>query len=155
VQRCFDCNAAEPDNQVRIVFIVHGLRPGRIRFGIVGGILLAMLLWACSTKPPARPAPTYQQVGLASYYARKFHGRRTASGERYNKNAMTAAHPSLSFGTLVRVVNLENGRSVRVRINDRGPFVRGRIIDLSFAAAKQLAMLSKGVAKVRVTVVQP
>ena len=68
---------------------------------------------------------------------------------------MTAAHPNLSFGTLVRVVNLENGRSVLVRINDRGPFVRGRIIDLSYAAAKQLAMLRKGVVRVKVTVVQP
>ena len=140
---------------IRVLRIVHHPEKGWIPTGIVACMLLALLATACSTKQPLRPVPAYEQVGLASFYARKLHGHRTASGERYNKNAMTAAHPSLSFGTLVRVVNLENGRSVRVRINDRGPFVRGRIIDLSYAAAKQLAMLRKGVVRVKVTVMQP
>ncbi|MEJ2032593.1 MAG: septal ring lytic transglycosylase RlpA family protein [Deltaproteobacteria bacterium] len=90
------------------------------------------------------------EVGLASYYARKLNGRRTASGERYDMHALTAAHRSLEFGSLVEVTNLKNGRKVKVRINDRGPFKRGRIIDLSYAAAKEIGMLSQGVVKVRV-----
>jgi rare lipoprotein A len=98
-----------------------------------------------------QPAPRYhEQVGRASYYGKKFQGRRTASGERYDMHAFTAAHPRLPFGTVVTVTNLKNGRSVRVRINDRGPFTRGRVIDLSYAAAKKLGMLSKGVIRVRV-----
>jgi rare lipoprotein A len=91
------------------------------------------------------------EVGLASYYARKFHGRRTASGERYDMHAMTAAHRALKFGSLVEVTNLKNGRKVEVRINDRGPFIKGRVIDLSYAAAKKIGILSQGVVKVRVS----
>ncbi|MFZ1984595.1 MAG: septal ring lytic transglycosylase RlpA family protein, partial [Desulfatitalea sp.] len=87
---------------------------------------------------------------LASYYAHKFHGRRTASGERYNENAMTAAHRRLAFGTRVTVHNVENGRAVEVRINDRGPHRKGRIIDLSYGAARQLGMLKDGVARVKI-----
>jgi rare lipoprotein A len=97
------------------------------------------------------PAPRYhEEVGRASYYGKKFNGRKTASGERYDMHALTAAHPRLPFGTLVTVTNVKNGRSVSVRINDRGPFIRGRIIDLSYAAAKRLGMLSRGVTRVRV-----
>jgi len=102
-------------------------------------------------------APTYigrpYQEGLASYYGEKFHGRKTASGEVFNMYEMTAAHRTLPFGTYVRVTNLENGRSVVVRINDRGPFAKGRIIDLSYAAAKRLGMVHSGVAKVRIEVI--
>lgn len=105
----------------------------------------------CSTTSPARVRPAYQEIGLASYYGHKFHGRRTASGEHYNERAMTAAHPSLPFGTMVSVFNLENRRTVQVRINDRGPFIKGRIIDLSYAAARQLGMLHDGVVRVRIT----
>jgi rare lipoprotein A len=90
--------------------------------------------------------------GMASWYGPGFHGNRTANGERYNQNAMTAAHRSLPFGTRVRVTNLRNGRSVIVRINDRGPFIRGRIIDLSVAAAKQINMFSSGVAPISLEV---
>jgi rare lipoprotein A len=97
--------------------------------------------------------PVYEAVGLASYYGRKFNGRRTASGERYDMHAMTAAHPGLEFGSRVEVTNLKNGRKVQVRINDRGPFIKGRIIDLSYAAAKKIGMLSQGVVKVRVRAV--
>jgi len=86
----------------------------------------------------------------ASYYGGKYHGRLTASGERFNMHAMTAAHRSLPFGTRVRVTNLDNGKSVVVRINDRGPFVRGRVIDLSRAAAKKIGLT--GLAPVRVEV---
>ena len=127
----------------------------RTHFMALGSILL-LLVWlaGCSTAPPVRPSsPAYRQVGLASYYASKFHGRRTASGERYDQTRMTAAHPTLPFDTLVEVVHLQNGRRVQVRINDRGPFIKGRIIDLSYAAAKKLGMLRSGVAKVRIRVV--
>lgn len=90
--------------------------------------------------------------GRASWYGPGFHGRLTANGERYNQNAMTAAHPSLRFGTKVQVTNLNNGRSVIVRINDRGPYAEGRVIDLSAAAARSLNMISSGVAPVEVTI---
>jgi rare lipoprotein A len=101
-------------------------------------------------KPPATPAPKgYLGEGIASFYGPGLHGRPTANGERFNQNAMTAAHRKLSFGTCVRVVNLTNGRQVRVRVNDRGPYVEGRIIDVSRAAAVKLDMLEKGVARVR------
>lgn len=91
-------------------------------------------------------------TGVASYYGRKFHGRRTANGERFDMNAMTAAHKTLPFGTRVRVTNPRNGRSVTVRINDRGPFIRGRTIDLSRAAAEELGMISSGHAQVELDV---
>jgi len=86
--------------------------------------------------------------GLASWYGEKFHGRRTASGERFDMNALTAAHPSLPFGSRVRVRNLRNGREVEVRINDRGPFTGGRVIDLSRAAAQVLGLVQAGVGPV-------
>jgi rare lipoprotein A len=89
---------------------------------------------------------------MASWYGPGFHGNRSASGERYNQNALTAAHRSLPFGTKVRVTNVRNGRSVVVRINDRGPHIRGRIIDLSAAAARIVGVMQSGVAPVRVEV---
>jgi rare lipoprotein A len=96
----------------------------------------------------------YKETGMASYYAKKFHYNKTASGESLNNNAMTAAHKTLPFGAKVIVKNLNNGKSVTVRINDRGPFVKGRIIDLTRAAFSQIANLSKGVVKVEITVVK-
>lgn len=87
--------------------------------------------------------------GKASYYANQFQGRKTANGETFNMHSLTAAHPSLPFGTWVRVTNLRNGRDVVVRINDRGPFVKGRIIDLSIGAAKELGILKSGTARVK------
>ncbi len=92
----------------------------------------------------------YVEVGYASWYGPGFHGRKTASGEIYDMYKLTAAHKTLPLGTYVKVINLENGRSVIVKINDRGPFVKGRVIDLSYAAAKKLGMLKKGVAKVKI-----
>ena len=91
--------------------------------------------------------------GVASWYGGKFHGRLTSSGEVFDTNDLTAAHKSLPFGTIVKVTNLDNGRSVVVRINDRGPFVEGRIIDLSRAAAEALGMLGLGVAHVSLEIV--
>ena len=91
----------------------------------------------------------YVEIGIASWYGPGFHGRKTASGEFYNMYKLTAAHKTLPLGTYVRVINLENGKSVVVKINDRGPFVPGRIIDLSYAAAKRIGMLKKGTAKVK------
>ena len=91
------------------------------------------------------------QVGIASYYK---HGNKTANGEQFDPKAFTAAHRSLKFGTKVLVTNLRNGRSVVVRINDRGPFVGGRIIDLSYGAAKAVGLHSSGVAEVRVAVLE-
>jgi rare lipoprotein A len=102
--------------------------------------------------PPTRPtAPMVQgETGLASWYGHPYHGRQTASGEIYNMYDMTAAHRTLPFGTQVRVHDLENGRNVQVRINDRGPFVEGRVIDLSYAAAQALRM--PGTAMVRLQI---
>jgi rare lipoprotein A len=92
---------------------------------------------------------------MASWYGPGFHGRRSASGERYNQNELTAAHRTLPFGTNVQVTNLNNGRSVVVRINDRGPFARGRVIDLSAAAARVLGMVQSGVAPVHLEILDP
>ncbi|HEX5007720.1 MAG TPA: septal ring lytic transglycosylase RlpA family protein [Hyphomonadaceae bacterium] len=99
--------------------------------------------------------PNYDEIGIASWYGPTFHGKASASGETFDENAMTAAHPTLPIPSLVRVTNLENGRSVVVRLNDRGPFVDDRIIDLSRAAGKALDMHAKGTARVRVQYVGP
>jgi rare lipoprotein A len=93
-------------------------------------------------------------TGTASWYGSKYHGRKTSSGERYNKNAMTAAHKTLPFGTKVKVTNPDNNESVILRINDRGPFVGNRIIDVSEAAARKLDIHSEGVATVEVEVIE-
>jgi rare lipoprotein A len=87
--------------------------------------------------------------GKASFYADQFHGRRTANGETFNMDKLTAAHPFLPFGTRVRVTNLRNGKDVIVRINDRGPFVKGRIIDLSISAAKVIGIIKSGTGRVK------
>lgn len=113
-----------------------------------------VLLWAAavlagcaSLGGPDGTHGVYQR-GEASWYGKRFDGRRTASGERFRASRLTAAHPSLAFGTRVRVTNEANGRSVAVRINDRGPHARGRVIDLSRAAAARLHMIRSGVAPV-------
>lgn len=105
-----------------------------------------------ATEPGERARPGRVLRGKASYYGGRFHGRKTASGERFNKNAMTAAHKKLRFGTRVRVTNLQNGRVVIVRINDRGPYGPGRVIDLSEAAARRVDMIRAGVVPVTVEV---
>ena len=92
----------------------------------------------------------YDQTGTASYYGSRHHGKRTASGEAFNQHSLTAAHRQLPFGTRVKVTNLKNDESVVVRINDRGPHTRGRLIDLSREAADEIGMLRSGTARVRV-----
>jgi rare lipoprotein A len=99
---------------------------------------------------PAAEWPLTTVTGIASYYGKEFHGRKTANGETFDMNAMTAAHRTLPFGTMVRVTNLSNDQSVTVRINDRGPFIKGRIIDLSYGAAKTIDLLSIGQVKLEV-----
>ena len=94
------------------------------------------------------------QSGMASYYHDRFHGRRTASGAAYNKNALSAAHRTLPLGSQVRVTDSHSGRSVVVQINDRGPYARGRVIDLSRAAASEIGLVGKGVAKVNLEVLR-
>ncbi|MFN3737702.1 MAG: septal ring lytic transglycosylase RlpA family protein [Hydrogenophaga sp.] len=122
-------------------------------------LTLATTLWlgGCATQappvvpPPVAPQPAEPQEiarGLASWYGEGFHGRATASGERFDLNALTAAHRTLPIGSRVRVRNLANGKEVVVRINDRGPHIGGRLIDLSRAAAAQIGLLNSGVAAV-------
>ncbi len=147
----------------------HRRLPGR-QFPIavwIGAIVLSALASGCaSSRAPARTpttgipretrpesAPRTGQTGEASWYGERHHGRLTASGEPYDMNELTAAHPSLPLGSKVLVTNLKNGKSVQVRINDRGPHVDGRIIDLSYAAAKQLGAVPSGTIPVRLQVI--
>lgn len=130
------------------------LNPSRLLLAV----LLAAQLFAvaCSgNRRPAAPAGPERlgapaQRGFASWYGPGFHGRRTANGERYDMNALTAAHPSLPFGTRVAVRNVRNGKSVTVRINDRGPFSKSRILDLSYAAAREVGVVGPGTAFVEI-----
>ena len=133
---------------------------------------LFLLFQACATAPPPAPptpkghpkpyrvygtwykpmphARDFSQQGIASWYGQKFHGRKTSSGEVYNMYAMTAAHKTLPLGTWVRVRRLDSGKQIVVRVNDRGPFVHGRIIDLSYTAAKEMDMVGPGTARVEI-----
>ncbi|MBI3896522.1 MAG: septal ring lytic transglycosylase RlpA family protein [Acidobacteria bacterium] len=131
-------------------------------------LTLVLLLTACGRQRPVvrGPAPTpttgekpapliqpgYTETGYASWYGDPYHGRRAANGEIYDKNKLTAAHLTLPFGSLAKVTNFENNRSVTVRITDRGPFVKGRIIDLSLAAAREIQMIGPGTALVRLEI---
>ena len=107
-------------------------------------------------QPPAVPplpsaaSPFFTQTGLASFYGRAHAGKRTASGERFDHRDLTAAHPSLAFGTKLRVTNLSNGRAVTVEVTDRGPHVKKRIVDISLAAAQELHMQHKGITRVKI-----
>jgi rare lipoprotein A len=112
---------------------------------------------ASASSPPTTLAPPPRarlatQTGRASWYGHPHHGQPTASGERFDMHALTAAHPTLPFGTRLRVVNLDNDRAVEVRINDRGPAVSGRILDLSYAAARALGAIGAGIVRVKLTV---
>ena len=119
---------------------------------------LGLLLVACGEKRNVRaaiPSPvvgSLPEVGVASWYGHPYHGRASASGEIYNMEQMTAAHRTLPFGTWVRVFNLDNDKTVDVRINDRGPFVDNRVIDLSHAAARVIGMIGPGLARVRLEI---
>src|SRR5258706_6435999 len=129
-----------------------------------GFVLLALFVCGaagCARRPARVPTPAAParvgaiETGVASWYAVPYHGRRGASGEIYDMEKLNAAHRSLPFETWVEVTNLSNGRSVGVRINDRGPFVSGRIIDLSQAAARDIGMLGPGTARVQLRVIAP
>ncbi|MDJ0782044.1 MAG: septal ring lytic transglycosylase RlpA family protein [Desulfosarcinaceae bacterium] len=140
-------------------------------FWCLTALLALLALSACAPRDPAATAPVrqpkpyrvdgvwyqpmasaedFRQRGIASWYGKAFHGRKTSNGETYNMYGLSAAHKTLPLGTWVRVRNLENDRSLELRINDRGPFVRGRVIDLSYGAAKKLGVVGPGTAKVEV-----
>ena len=119
--------------------------------------VFVLFVHGCTGTTGYKPSPDwvgYEETGMASYYAMNLQHRKTASGESLNNQSMTAAHKTLPFGTQVMVKNLANGKSVRVRINDRGPFVKGRIIDLTRTAFSRIASLDKGLAKVEIKVVK-
>ncbi|MDZ5603375.1 septal ring lytic transglycosylase RlpA family protein [Pseudomonas sp. RP23018S] len=115
---------------------------------LLGTLAFTSLLAGCASH--SVDPRGYDDTGMASYYGARHHGKRTASGEPFNQYGLTAAHRQLPFGSRVRVTNLANHRSVVVRINDRGPHRRGRLIDLSRAAAEKIGMLRSGTARVRV-----
>jgi rare lipoprotein A len=130
----------------------------RCRFASLAFALACVILSSCAKRrhiaasPPVLPPAGSIETGLASWYGHPYHGRAAANGEIYDMDKLTAAHRTLPFGTLARVTNLANGKSVDVRIIDRGPFVAGRIIDLSHAAAELIEMIGPGVAQVRVDI---
>jgi rare lipoprotein A (peptidoglycan hydrolase) len=147
----------------------------QIAWGCIVGVTLLGCISGCSLKeepmplPPAPQSPTPQakeeaapagkpettKVGTASWYGPGFHGHETASGETFDQHALTAAHRTLPLGTEAKVTNLETGQSVTVTINDRGPYVQGRQLDLSQAAAKQIGLTKQGVAKVKIEAKRP
>lgn len=116
---------------------------------------VALLAAGCSARRPPPAVPGGVERGLASWYGGKFHGRPTASGEIFDQDGLTAAHRKLPLGTVIEVRHLGNGRTVRVRVNDRGPFIRGRILDLSRGAARALDMVREGVARVEIRILAP
>lgn len=130
-----------------------------LRAMLLFALSLAMLVFMDGCARYNTPAPQqevfdYKTTGFASYYAKKFHSRKTANGDIFNNNAMTAAHKTLPFGTNVMVKNVNNGKSVKVTINDRGPFIKTRIIDLTRAAFSKIENLNKGLTEVEISVVE-
>jgi rare lipoprotein A len=143
--------------------------------GVTAGGCVSKPRYRTDPLPPAKPATSRQrspdavsatpatavsldgayQVGYSSYYAHKFHGRPTANGEIFDMHGLSAAHRELPLGTVIRVTHLGNGKRVVLRVNDRGPFIEGRILDLSLGAAKKLDMVDEGVARVRIDIVKP
>lgn len=120
-------------------------------------ILSALLLQSCGSHVPQKTDSNligYTETGKASFYAMKFQFRKTASGERFNQFAMTAAHKKLPFGTMLVVTNLENGKSIKVKVNDRGPFIKGRIIDLTSAAFAKIGDTRTGILAVKIEAVK-
>jgi rare lipoprotein A len=134
------------------------LASSRMRTSAVIILPLALLLAGCAKKAPAPRAatfrPGYTETGIASWYGPPYHGRRAADGSVYDMDQMTAAHRTMPFGTRVKVTNLTNTRACEVRITDRGPFAKDRIIDLSRAAAKSIDMIGPGTARVRLLVLK-
>ncbi|MBI3798632.1 MAG: septal ring lytic transglycosylase RlpA family protein [Deltaproteobacteria bacterium] len=153
-------NEKEPSRSPSWFFALNGSRAGLCVLLMVG-LTLPLLLNGCASTVSRRPSPPpivapvpahpqTGQLGVASWYGPGFQGNLTASGEVYNQHALTAAHPTLPLGTPVEVTNVANGKSVRVRITDRGPFVRGRAIDLSRGAAQKLGIVNAGLSRVRI-----
>ncbi len=124
---------------------------------LAGGLcaLALLVLVGCSSTPKSggSAASGHSESGQASFYGNEFHGRKTANGERFDQAKLTAAHRTLPFGTRLKVTNTQNGKTVQVRVNDRGPFVKGRVIDLSSSAFKSIASLNAGVVPVRIQVI--
>ncbi|KMQ50768.1 Rare lipoprotein A [Chitinispirillum alkaliphilum] len=142
-------------------------------FALVISVVLLLPIYGCTAHPrylsnsrpdttatlqPRTPPAnrngsyTFHEEGYASFYADKFHGRQTANGEIFDMHKLTAAHKDLPFNTVVRVTNLNNNRSIVVRINDRGPFVENRVIDLSYRAAQQIGMIEEGIVPVKIEI---
>jgi rare lipoprotein A len=126
---------------------------------LAAALILTGVLAGCGTIPAGVRPPVSEdllrpvQTGYASWYGKTHQGRPTTSGETFDMHKLTAAHPALPMGTRLRVTNLKNGRSVTVRVNDRGPFIDGRIVDLSYAAARKIGAIADGVVPVRVQVI--
>ncbi len=125
-------------------------------FSLGGTVVVVTAVWAQTQSglelrtAPLAPSHPFHEIGVASWYGEPYHGRRTANGEVYDMNQMTAAHRTLPLPTYVRVTNLENARSVILRVNDRGPFIDGRIIDVSYGAAQLLGFVRQGLVRVQV-----
>lgn len=126
---------------------------GKITQGVLSLMLAANCHFVQAKPVHEKPEKKYRSIGLASYYSDRFHGRRTASGERYNRDALTAVHNSFPFGTLLRVTNLRNHRSVLVRVNDRSSRRQGRLLDLSKRAARELGFVGTGLTLVKLEVI--
>lgn len=139
---------------------MHGTRK-RVQRLVVGVFLLCTPTFSLAenttttttTDTVTTTLPVYE-TGQCSWYGKRFHRRRTASGEIFDKNKVTAAHPKLPFGTVIKVIDVKTGNAIKVRINDRGPFKRGRVVDLSEAAARKLGVHKRGVAKVVIKIVE-
>ena len=140
--------------------IVDPMASHRVRVPLLPVLFASIVLaGACAQRkaPSSSPAPSGHhraETGKASWYGKAHQGKRTASGERFDMHALTAAHRTLPFGTIVRVTDLRSGKSVNVRINDRGPFHHDRIIDLSYEAARKLGFVGRGTTRVEVVVVE-
>ena len=134
---------------------MHSINRG---IGVICFAVITLTLYGCSSNYksyiPGMPGNSHKVSGLASWYGPGFHGNLTANGERYDQNGISAAHKTLPFDTIVRVTNLTNGKEIDVRINDRGPFIKGRIIDLSKGAAKKIDMIRDGVVPVRLEILR-
>lgn len=126
----------------------------RPAFSLFTTLACIALISGCSSEQNLRPVPGATSTGVASYYSDALHGNRTASGKLYNKRGLTAAHPSLPFGTRLRVTNVSNGKHVDVIVTDRGPFAGDRIIDLSRRAAERIDLIERGTAEVKLEVLE-
>jgi rare lipoprotein A len=137
-------------------FAYHGIKGGLFILLCATGLITAFSFISCAPSiTMSRESGSFgPREGMASYYGREFNGRKTASGERFDMHKFTAAHRELPFGTMVKVTNLANGKTVVVRVNDRGPFKRDRIIDLSLAAGKAIEMMGTGTARVKIEIVK-